>query len=239
MEAESKADWHGSHCVREEEGVEPDDSWEKKVIWRKRPLPHLPPFDSTSTFPQVCGPSMPVNWTWLGINLQVKHSMLYMKLTQADICPKMDIGWILSYLLFSRSIMSDSLWPQEYSTPDFPVLHYLLEFAQTHVHCIDDAIQPSHPVLSPSSPALKLSQHQGFFSVSWLFALGGQSIRASASASVLPMNIQGWCPLGLTGLISLLSTVCSSTTVGKHQFFSVQPFLWSNSHNYTWLLEKP
>ena len=164
MEAESKADWHGSHYVREEEDVEPDDSWEKKLICRKRPLPRLPPSDSTCTFPQVCGPSIPEHWTRLGINLQVKNSVLYMKLTQADIGTKMDIGWILSYLLlYGCLVVCNSLWPQEYSTSGFPVLHYLLEFAQTHVHCIDDTIQPSHPVSSPSPPALNLSQHQGFF----------------------------------------------------------------------------
>ena len=93
--------------------------------------------------------------------------------------------------------------PMDCSTPGFPVLHYLLEFAQTHVHWVGDAIQP-HPVSSPS-PALNLSQHQGLFPMSWLFASSGQSIGASASASVLPMNIQGWFPLGLTGLIYLLA----------------------------------
>ena len=82
---------------------------------------------------------------------------------------------------------------------------------------------------------------QGLFQ--WVsFASGGQSIGASASASVLPMNIQGWFPLGLTCLISLqskgLSWVVSNTTVQKHQFFGAQPSLWSNSHIYTWLLEK-
>ena len=74
----------------------------------------------------------------------------------------------------------------------------------------------------------------GSFQMSRLFASGGQSIGASASASVLPMNIQGWFPSGLTGLISLqskeLSRVFSGTTVGKHQFFSAQPSLWSNSY---------
>ena len=80
----------------------------------------------------------------------------------------------------------------------------------------------------------------GSFPMSWFFALGGQSI--GASASVLPMSIQGWFPLGLTGLILLskeLSRVFSSTTVRKHHFFSAQPFSWSNSHIHTWLLEKP
>ena len=81
------------------------------------------------------------------------------------------------------------------------------------------------------------------FLVSQLFTSGGQSIGASASATVLPMNIQGWFPLGLTGLISLqskgLSRVFSSTTVLQHQFYGAQPSLWSNSQIYTWLLEKP
>ena len=80
--------------------------------------------------------------------------------------------------------------PMDCSTPGFPVFHCLLEFAQTHVHQVDDAIQPSHPLSSPSPPALNLSQHQGFFQMSHLFASGGQSTGVSASASVLPMNIQ-------------------------------------------------
>ena len=96
-----------------------------------------------------------------------------------------------------------------------------------------DAIQPSHPLLPSSPPALSLSQHQCLFQGSWLLS-GGQSIGDSASASVLPMNSDGLFPLGLTGLISLLSMglsrVLSSTTVQKHQFFGTQPFLWSNSH---------
>ena len=88
--------------------------------------------------------------------------------------------------------------------PGFPVLYQLLEFAQIHVHWASDAIQPSHPLSLPSLPALNLSQHQSF-PMSWLFATGGQNVGASVSASVLPMNIQGWFPLGLTDLIFLLS----------------------------------
>ena len=79
--------------------------------------------------------------------------------------------------------------------------------------------------------------------VSCLFISDGQSIGASASASVLPVNIQSQFPLGLTGWISLqskgLSRVFSNTTVQKHQFFGIQSFLWSDSHICTWLLEKP
>ena len=83
----------------------------------------------------------------------------------------------------------------------------------------------------------------GFFPVSQFFPLGGQSIGVSALASVLPMNIQGWFPLGLTNLISLqskgLSRVFSSATIPWHQFFGAQPSLWSSSYIHTWPLEKP
>ena len=82
----------------------------------------------------------------------------------------------------------------------------------------------------------------GSFPRSQFFTSGGQNIRASASASVLPMNIQGWSPLGWTGWISLqskgFSRVFSNTTVQKHQFFGTQLSLWFNSHIHTWLLEK-
>ena len=115
------------------------------------------------------------------------------------------------------------------SMPGFPVS----ELLKLSVHWVSDAIQPFHPFSPLSPPALNLSQHQGLFPKSQLFASGSQSIGASGSASVLPKNNQGWLPLGLTGLISLLSegfsTVFSSTTVWKHQFFSSQPSLESNS----------
>ena len=90
------------------------------------------------------------------------------------------------------------------STPGFPVPYHLLEFAQTHVHWVNDTIQSSHPLLPSSPPALSLSQHRGLFQFR-LLASGGQSIGPSVSATVLPVNIQGWFHLGLTGLISLLS----------------------------------
>ena len=97
------------------------------------------------------------------------------------------------------------------------------EFTHTHAHRVGDAIQPSHPLSSPSSPAPNPSQHQGLCQMSQLFAWGGQSIGVSTSALVLPMNTQGWSPLGWTGWISLqikgLSRVFSNTTVQKHQFF--------------------
>ena len=98
-----------------------------------------------------------------------------------------------------------------------------------------------HPTISLSAAPFPLSLQyfpaSWSFPVSWLFISGDQSIGASASASVLLMNIQGWFPLGLISLISLLSNrlsrVFSSTTVQKHQF-GTQPFLWSNSHIHTW-----
>ena len=128
------------------------------------------------------------------------------------------------------------------STPGFPVLHHFPDLAQINVHWISDAIQPSYLLSSPSSFCLQSFPVSGAFTMSWLFSLGGQSIGASASASVLPMNTQGWFPLRLTGLLSLrskgLSVVFSNTAVWKHQFFSAQSSLWSNSHNRTWLLFK-
>ena len=97
--------------------------------------------------------------------------------------------------------------------------------------------------VTPFSSCPQSFQASGSFPMSWLFTSGGQSSGASASTSVLPMNIQGLFPLRLTGLISLqskgLSRVVSSTTVSKHQFFSTQPSFWSNSHLHIWLMEKP
>ena len=116
--------------------------------------------------------------------------------------------------------------PMNHSTPGLPVHHQLPESTQTHVHWIGDAIQPSHPLSSPSPPALNLSQHQGLFK--WVSSSHevAQSIGVSASTSVLPVNTQDWSPLGWTGWIFLqakgLSRVFSNTTVQKHQFFSAQ-----------------
>ena len=95
----------------------------------------------------------------------------------------------------------------------------------------------------PFSSRLQSFPTSGSFQMSQFFPSGGQSVEISASASVFPLNIQDWFPLGLTGLISLQSTgfsrLFSNSTAQKHQFFSAQPSLWSNSHIHTWLLEKP
>ena len=205
------------------------------------------------------------------------------------------------------------------STPGLPVHHQLPEPTQTHVHRVGDAIQQSHPLLSPSLPAFNLSQHQclsnesvfhissvqfsrsvvsnslwshepqhtrppcpsptlrvhpnlcplcwwyhstisfsvvpfpscpqsfpvsGSFRMSQLFESGGQIIGASSSVSVLPMNIQDWFPLGLTGLISLqskrLSRVFSNTTVEKHKLSKTLLFyltLFNITINITYLIK--
>ena len=103
--------------------------------------------------------------------------------------------------------------PTNRSTPGLPVHHQLLEFTQTHLHWVSDAIQPPHPLSSPSPPRWRLFPSIRVFS--------NESI-----ASVLPMNILDWFPLGWTGWISLqsrrLSRVFSNTTVQKHQFFGAQ-----------------
>ena len=104
-----------------------------------------------------------------------------------------------------------------------------------------------HPTISSSvislSSCLQSFPASGSFQMSQLFTSSGQSTGVSASASGLPMNSQDWFPLGWTGWISLmskgLSRVFSKTTVQKHQFFSAQPSLKSNSHIHTWPLEKP
>ena len=89
--------------------------------------------------------------------------------------------------------------PRDWSMQGLPVHHQLPEFTQTHVHWTGDAIQPSHPLSSPPPPA-SISPSIRVFS-SEFFASGGRSISVSASASALPMSIQDWLPLGLTGLI--------------------------------------
>ena len=132
--------------------------------------------------------------------------------------------------------------PMDCSMSGFPDHHEFLELGQTHVHWVSDAIQPSilcWPLLLLPSvfPSIRVFSNELALCIRW------PKYWVSASVSVLPMNIHGWFPLGLTGLISFLSKrlsrIFSSTTVRKHQFFGAQPSLWSSSHICTWLLEKP
>ena len=146
-------------------------------------------------------------------------------------------------LLFSRSIVSDSLQPHG-------LQHASLPCPSLSPRICSNSCPLSgwcHPTISssviPFSSCLQSFPASGSFLMSWLFASGGQNIGVSASASVLPMNIQGWFPLWLTGWISLLSKglsrVFSSTTVQRRQFFGAQPFLLFSAHICAWLLEKP
>ena len=145
-------------------------------------------------------------------------------------------------LLFSCSVVSNSLQPHG-------LQHARLPWPSPTPGACSNSCPLNwwcHPtILSsvvPFPSCLQSFPASGSLPMSWLFVLGGQSVGASASASVLPMNIQGWISLGLTGLNSLwskgLSRVFFNITVQKHQFFSTQPSLWSNSHIHTWLLEK-
>ena len=137
-------------------------------------------------------------------------------------------------------VVSDSLQPHELQHTRLPC-HSLCLWVCSNSCPLS---QWGHPTISssvtPVSFCPQSSPASESFPMSWLFTSDGQSI--GVSASVLPMNIQGWFPLGLTGLISLLFKglwrVFSSTTVGKHQFFGTQPSLWSNSHIHRWLLKK-
>ena len=146
-------------------------------------------------------------------------------------------------LLFSRSVVPDSLWPHglQHTRVSCP--------SPTPRSCSNSCPLSSwcHPTISSSVVSFSSCPQSfpvsGPFPVSQLFTSSGHRIGASASASVFPMNIHDWFPLGLTGWISLqskgLSRVFSNTTVQKHQFFSAQLSLWSNSHIHTRLLEKP
>ena len=119
--------------------------------------------------------------------------------------------------------------PMNGSTPGFPLLYYLLEFAQTYANWVTIS-----SLVSPFSSCLWSFPASRSFQMSQFFTSGGQSIGVSALSSVLPMNIQDLFPLGWTGLISLqskgLSRVFSNTIVQKHQFFGAQLSLWSNFH---------
>ena len=152
--------------------------------------------------------------------------------------------WNLSSIQFSSVTQSCPTLcdPMNRCTPGLPVHHQLPEFAQSHVHWVRDAIQPSSSVVPFSSCPQSLPASKSF-PMSQLFSWGGQSTGVSALASFLLKKSQGWSPLEWTGWISLqskgLSRVFSNTTVQKHQFFSTQLTSQSNSHIHTWPLEKP
>ena len=143
-------------------------------------------------------------------------------------------------LLLSRVRLFVTPWTAaRQASLSFTISHSLLKLMS-----IESVMPPSHLILChPFSSCPQSFPASRSFPMSWPFASGGQLTGASASAPVLPMNIQGWFPLQLTGLVSFLSKglsrVFSSTIFWKYQFFSAQPSLWSSSHIGTWLLEKP
>ena len=133
--------------------------------------------------------------------------------------------------------------PMDSRTPGLPIHHQLRKSTQNS-RPLSSWCHPT--ILSsvvPLSSHLQSFPGSGSFQMSQFFASGGQSFGVSALTSVLPMNIQDWFPLGWTSCISLqskgLSRIFSNTTVQKHQFFSTQLSLYSNSHIHTWPLEKP
>ena len=172
--------------------------------------------------------SLPRNWTWVSC---ITDSL------PAELPGKPPFTDFVIVQLLSPIQIFVTAWPatrQASLSFNLPELAQLLsiELVMTSNHLV-----LCHPLLLlPSVFAASES-----FPMSWLFASGGQSIGTSASASVPPMNIQDWFPLGSSDLISLqskgLSRVFSSTTVQKHQFFGAQPSLWSSSHIHTWLLK--
>ena len=145
-------------------------------------------------------------------------------------------------MLFSHSVVSTYLWPHG-------LQHARLSCSLLSPRAFSNLCPLSqwcHPTISsfvaPFSSCLPSFPASGSFPMSQFFSSGGQSIGASASASVLPMNIQDWFPLGLAAWISLqskgLSRVFSNTRARKHQFFNAWPSLWSNTYILTRLLEK-
>ena len=128
--------------------------------------------------------------------------------------------------------------PMNRSMPGFPVHHQLPEFTPTHVHWVSDAIQPSHPLSSPSPPippSIRVFSNESTLRMRW------PKYWVWALASFLSKKSQGWSPSEWTGWISSqskgLSRVFSNTTVQKHQFFSAQLSSQSNSHIHTWPLK--
>ena len=154
-------------------------------------------------------------------------------------------GWAEEFWVhLSHSVTSDSLRPRGLYVAHQASLSITSTWSLLKLMSIK-SVMPSNRSSSviPFSSCLQSFPASGSFQMSQFFASGGQNFGASVSASVLPMSIQYWFPLGLTGLIFLqskgFSRVFSSTTVQKHQFFSTQLSLWSNSHIHRWPREKP
>ena len=150
---------------------------------------------------------------------------------------------MISSAQFSLSVMSNYLWPNGLQHARLPCISPTPKVYTNSCPLSQWCHSTISSSVVPFSFCLQSFPASGTFQMSQFFASGGQSIGVSASASVLPMYIQDWSPLGWTGWTSLqskgLSRVFSNNAVQKHQFFGTQLFFYSNSHIHTWLLEKP
>ena len=190
---------------------------------------------------RVCSYSCPLSqWCHPTISsFVIPFSSYIQSFSASGSCP---ISHFFTSVQFSRYVMSDSLWPHgpQQARPPCPS-------PTPGVYSNSCPLsQWCHPTISssgiPFSSHLQSLPASESFQMSQFFASGGQSIGVSASASVLPVNIQDWFSSGLTSSISLQSkglSKVSNTIVQKHQFFGIQLSLWSNSHIHTWLMEKP
>ena len=150
--------------------------------------------------------------------------------------------YTLNFLLFSHSVISNYVTP--WTAAQQASLSFTISWSLLKLMSLELMMPSNHLTLCCSLCSCPQSLPASWsFPMNQLFPSAGQIIGASPLTSVFPINIKDWFPLGLTGLISLqskeLSRVFSSTAFQKHQFFSTQPSLLSNSHICTWLLEKP
>jgi len=146
----------------------------------------------------------------------------------------------MQLLVFSHSVSPTLCDPMDCSMLGFPVLYYLLEFLQTHVYWVGDAIQPSHPLLSPSPPAFSRSQvfsNESALHIRWpkYWSFSFSISPSNECLGLISFRIDWFDLLAVQGTLKSLLQHHSS----KSQFFSTQPSLWSNAHICTWLLEKP
>ena len=181
-------------------------------------------------------------WVYFLGNSNKKVWNIHLK---AKMCSNWILYWINFLFMEFSSVAQSCLTlcnPMNHSMPGLPVHHPLPEFTQTHIHRVSDAIQPSHPLLSPSPPAPNPSQHQSLF----------QWVNSSYEvAKVLELQLQHHSSSEHPGLISFrmdwLDLLAVQETLKrllqqhsqKHQFFSTQLSSQSNSHIHTWPLEKP
>ena len=176
------------------------------------------------------------------IGRQILLSLCHLGSLRAGIVAVLVYSVHFSSVQFSCSVMSDSATP--WITARQAPLSITNSRSSLRLMSIESVMPSNHLVLChPLLPLPSIFPSIRFFLTNWLYASDGQSIRASPSASVLPMTIQDWFTVGLTGWISSLSKrlsgVFSNTTVQKNQLFGAQSFLRSKPHIHTWLLEKP